>query len=79
MARGYLWHVPAGGKRLAFAELCQNQTLKYGRNIYWHPVSRRDNEGYDSQWSDAYKGELESTLKGVKSPTSKRCLKITAG
>ena len=71
----YQWHgdtfgIPQGGKRLAFAELCQNQVLKYGRNIYgiqFHVEIKKD---MISQWADAYKTELES-LKGIVSDKQK--------
>ena len=71
----YQWHgdtfgIPDGGGRLAFSELCQNQVLKYGRNIYgiqFHVEVTRD---MISQWADAYKAELES-LKGIVSDKKK--------
>ncbi|MFO0795057.1 MAG: type 1 glutamine amidotransferase [Candidatus Brocadiaceae bacterium] len=71
----YQWHgdtfsIPQGGKRLAFAELCQNQVLKYGRNIYgiqFHVEIKKD---MIVQWADAYKTELES-LKGIVSDKKK--------
>src|SRR3989338_5627830 len=71
----YQWHgdtfgIPDGGGRLAFSERCQNQVLKYGRNIYgiqFHVEVTRD---MISQWADAYKAELES-LKGIVSDKKK--------
>ncbi len=71
----FQWHgdtfgIPAGGKRLAFSELCQNQTLKYGRNIYGIQFHVEITKDMIIQWSDAYKGELES-LKGVVSDKQK--------
>ncbi len=71
----YQWHgdtfrIPQGGKRLAFAELCQNQVLKYGRNIcgiQFHVEIKKD---MIVQWADAYKTELES-LKGIVSDKQK--------
>ncbi len=71
----FQWHgdtfgIPQGGKRLAFSELCQNQTLKYGRNIYGIQFHVEVTKDMIAQWSDAYKGELES-LKGIVSDKKK--------
>ena len=67
----FQWHgdtfgIPSGGKRLAFSERCQNQALKYGRNIYGIQFHVEVTKTMIAQWADAYKGELES-LKGVVS------------
>lgn len=75
VSKVFQWHgdtfgIPYGGRRLAFSELCQNQTLKYGRNIYgiqFHVEITRD---MIAQWADAYKEELES-LKGLVSDKKK--------
>ncbi len=71
----FQWHgdtfgIPAGGKRLAFAERCQNQTLKFGRNVYGIQFHVEITKDMIIQWSDAYKGELES-LKGIVSDKQK--------
>lgn len=71
----FQWHgdtfdIPSGGKRLAFSERCQNQALKYGRNIYGIQFHVEVTKNMIAQWADAYKGELES-LKGVVSDKQK--------
>ncbi|MGQ3685940.1 MAG: type 1 glutamine amidotransferase [Candidatus Loosdrechtia sp.] len=71
----FQWHgdtftIPEGGKRLAFSELCQNQVLKYGRNIYGIQFHVEITKDTIIQWADAYKGELES-LKGIVSDKQK--------
>lgn len=71
----FQWHgdtfgLPHGGKRLAFSELCQNQALKYGRNIYGIQFHVEVTKDMIAQWADAYKGELES-LKGIVSDKQK--------
>lgn len=71
----FQWHgdtfgIPQGGNRLAFSELCQNQTLKYGRNSYGIQFHVEVTKEMIAQWSDAYKGELES-LKGIVSDKKK--------
>ncbi|MEK6635363.1 MAG: type 1 glutamine amidotransferase [Planctomycetota bacterium] len=71
----FQWHgdtfgIPYGGKRLAFSELCQNQTLKYGRNIYGIQFHVEVTKDMIIQWADTYKGELES-LKGIVSDKKK--------
>ncbi len=71
----FQWHgdtfgIPPGGKRLAFAELCQNQALKYGRNIYGVQFHVEVTKAMIAQWADAYKEELES-LRGVVSDKQK--------
>ncbi len=71
----FQWHgdtfgIPHGGKRLAFSELCQNQTLKYGRNIYGIQFHVEVTKDMIAQWADAYKAELES-LKGIVSDRQK--------
>ena len=71
----FQWHgdtfgIPNGGKRLAFSELCQNQALKYGRNIYGIQFHVEVTKVMIAQWADAYKGELES-LKGIVSDKQK--------
>ena len=71
----FQWHgdtfgIPSGGKRLAFSERCQNQALKYGRNIYGIQFHVEVTKTMIAQWADAYKGELES-LKGVVSDKQK--------
>ena len=71
----FQWHgdtfgIPPGGKRLAFAELCQNQALKYGRNIYGIQFHVEVTKTMIAQWADAYKEELES-LKGIVSDKQK--------
>ena len=63
--RVFQWHgdtfgIPSGGKRLAFSELCQNQALQYGRNIYGIQFHVEVTKNMIAQWADAYKGELES-------------------
>jgi GMP synthase-like glutamine amidotransferase len=65
----FQWHgdtfgIPQGGNRLAFAELCQNQALKYGRNIYGVQFHVEVTKDMIARWADAYQGELES-LKGI--------------
>lgn len=67
----FQWHgdtfgIPPGGKRLAFAELCQNQALKYGRNIYGIQFHVEVTKAMITEWADAYQKELES-LKGIVS------------
>ena len=69
------WHgdtfgIPANGKRLVFSELCQNQTLKIGRNIYGIQFHVEVTKDMIIQWADTYKGELES-LKGIVSDKKK--------
>src|SRR3989304_5875241 len=59
----FQWHgdtfgIPSGGKRLAFSELCQNQVLKYGRNIYGIQFHVEVTKVMIAQWADAYKQEL---------------------
>lgn len=71
----YQWHgdtfgIPEGGKRLAFAELCQNQALQYGRNVYGIQFHVEITKDMIIQWADAYKQELES-LKGIVSDKQK--------
>ncbi|OOP56343.1 MAG: hypothetical protein AYP45_09825 [Candidatus Brocadia carolinensis] len=71
----FQWHgdtfsIPHGGRRLAFSELCQNQTLKYGRNIYGIQFHVEITKDMIVRWSEAYKGELES-LKGIVSDKQK--------
>lgn len=71
----FQWHgdtfgIPHGGKRLAFSELCQNQALKYGRHIYGIQFHVEVTKDMIAQWSDAYKGELES-LRGIVSDKQK--------
>ena len=71
----FQWHgdtfgIPSGGKRLAFSELCQNQALKYGRNIYGIQFHVEVTKTMIAQWADAYKGELES-LQGIVSDKQK--------
>ncbi|MCF6157562.1 MAG: type 1 glutamine amidotransferase [wastewater metagenome] len=67
---GDTFHIPRGGKRLAFSELCQNQTLKYGRNVYGIQFHVEITKDMIVQWSDAYKNELES-LKSIVSDKQK--------
>ncbi len=79
----FQWHgdtfsIPQGGKRLAFSELCQNQALKYGRNIYGIQFHVEVTKDMIAQWADAYKAELES-LKGIVSDKQKMledCIKL---
>ena len=71
----FQWHgdtfgIPSGGKRLAFSELCQNQALKYGRNIYGIQFHVEVTKDMIAQWADAYKAELEA-LKGSASDKKK--------
>lgn len=71
----FQWHgdtfgIPANGKRLVFSELCQNQTLKIGRNIYGIQFHVEVTKDMIIQWADTYKGELES-LKGIVSDKKK--------
>ncbi|MCF6149911.1 MAG: type 1 glutamine amidotransferase [Candidatus Kuenenia sp.] len=71
----YQWHgdtfsIPEGGKRLATSELCENQTVKYGRNIYGVQFHIEVTRNMIAEWADAYNGELES-LKGVVSDKQK--------
>ena len=71
----FQWHgdtfgIPSGGKRLAFSELCQNQALKYGRNIYGIQFHVEVTKVMIAQWADAYKQELDS-LKGIVSDKQK--------
>ncbi len=71
----FQWHgdtfgIPQGGKRLAFSELCQNQALKYGRNIYGIQFHVEVTKDMISQWLDAYTGELES-VRGIVSDKKK--------
>jgi GMP synthase (glutamine-hydrolysing) len=73
--RVFQWHgdsfgTPDGGKRLAFSELCQNQVLKYGRNVYGIQFHVEITKDMIIQWADAYKEELES-LKGLVSDKQK--------
>ncbi len=75
--RVFQWHgdtfgIPHGGNRLAFSELCQNQALKYGRNIYGVQFHVEVTKDMIALWSDAYKGELES-LTGIV-PDKKKML-----
>lgn len=71
----FQWHgdtfgIPDGGRRLAFSELCQNQVLKYGRNIYGIQFHIEITKDMIIQWADAYTKELES-LKGIVSDKQK--------
>jgi GMP synthase-like glutamine amidotransferase len=71
----FQWHgdtfgIPHGGKRLAFSELCQNQVLKYGRNIYGIQFHVEVTKDMIIQWADAYNEELES-LRGIVSDKQK--------
>jgi len=60
---GDTFHIPEGGKRIATAELCENQALKYGRNIYGIQFHIEVTREMIAGWADAYNDELES-LKG---------------
>lgn len=71
----FQWHgdtfgIPEGGRRLAFSELCQNQVLKYGKNIYGIQFHVEITKDMIIQWADAYAKELES-LKGIVSDKQK--------
>lgn len=71
----YQWHgdtfsIPEGGKRLVSSELCENQTVKYGRNIYGIQFHIEVTRNMIAEWADAYNDELES-LKGVVSDKQK--------
>jgi GMP synthase-like glutamine amidotransferase len=71
----FQWHgdtfgIPSGGKRLAFSELCQNQALQCGRNIYGIQFHVEVTKDMIVRWADAYTKELES-LKGIVSDKQK--------
>jgi GMP synthase-like glutamine amidotransferase len=71
----FQWHgdtfgIPHGGKRLAFSELCQNQALKYGRNICGIQFHVEVTKEMIARWADVYKNELDS-LEGLVSDRQK--------
>ncbi|MDR4509771.1 MAG: type 1 glutamine amidotransferase [Candidatus Brocadiaceae bacterium] len=71
----FQWHgdtfdIPDGGKRLASSELCQNQVVKQGRNMYGIQFHVEITRGMIAQWADAYKEELDS-LEGIVSGKQK--------
>lgn len=71
----YQWHgdtfnIPESGKRIATSELCENQAVKYGRNIYGIQFHVEVTRNMIAEWAEAYEGELES-LKGIVSGKQK--------
>ena len=65
----FQWHgdtfgIPENGTLLATAELCTNQALRVGKNIYGLQFHVEVTEGMIYEWIDTYDGELQS-LKGI--------------
>lgn len=65
----FQWHgdtfgIPEKGTLLATAELCTNQALRVGKNIYGLQFHMEVTEDMIYEWIDTYDEELES-LKGV--------------
>jgi GMP synthase-like glutamine amidotransferase len=65
----FQWHgdtfgIPENGTLLATAELCTNQALKVGKNIYGLQFHVEVTEDMIYKWIDSYDEELES-LKGI--------------
>jgi len=65
----FQWHgdtfgIPENGTLLATAELCTNQALRVGKNIYGLQFHVEVTEGMIYEWIDTYDEELQS-LKGI--------------
>jgi GMP synthase-like glutamine amidotransferase len=65
----FQWHgdtfgIPAKGTLLASAELCTNQALRVGKNMYGLQFHMEVTEDMIYEWIDSYDEELQS-LKGV--------------